>query len=270
MSELQGFFNTQTKNASKKKKKKAAGTDTAQQKKAEAEVQNETENSLHIANVDDFEEDEEQKTEDLMSTNTHIKDMTEVQQAKKREQEKNKAKDWSANLQSQPEAVASKDTAPKQKKTFDASSAFGGGGRPTFSKKSGAGLNTGLNKGGDFPAMGDFPTLGAEGKSESKSKKDNFKPMAFSRSDNAEIGSFGAGAALARSEAPAGGISFGKAPPKFSRKTDKKAQQEGSEVDLGKQNYDFSKMQVASATVRKVEGEGEGEDEEQKEGQISV
>jgi hypothetical protein len=50
-----------------------------------------------------------------------------------------------------------------------------------------------LNKGGDFPAMGDFPTLGADGKSESK--KDNFKPMAFSRSDNAEIGSFGAGAA---------------------------------------------------------------------------
>jgi len=38
MSELQGFFNTQTKNASKKKKKKAAGTDTAQQKKSEAEV----------------------------------------------------------------------------------------------------------------------------------------------------------------------------------------------------------------------------------------
>jgi hypothetical protein len=39
--------------------------------------------------VDDFEEDEEQKTEDLMSSNANIKDMTEVQQAKKREQEKN-------------------------------------------------------------------------------------------------------------------------------------------------------------------------------------
>lgn len=173
MSELQGFFNTQTKNAAKKKKKKAAAAaaEKTQQKKAEVEVKNETENTLHEANVDDFEEDEEQKTEDLMTTNTNIKDMTEVQQAKKREQEKNKAKDWSANLQSQPEAIASKDTAPKQKKTFDASSAFGGGGRPTFSKKSGAGLN----KGGDFPAMGDFPTLGADGKSESK--KDNFKPM---------------------------------------------------------------------------------------------
>jgi hypothetical protein len=29
--------------------------------------------------VDDFEEDEEQKTEDLMSSNANIKDMTEVQ-----------------------------------------------------------------------------------------------------------------------------------------------------------------------------------------------
>lgn len=119
----------------------------------------------------------------------------------------------------------------------------------------------------DFPAMGDFPTLGAETKEPSKkesSSRPTFSNSNANKSDRADIGNFGAGAALSRSDEPAsGGISFGKAPPKFSRKTDKKAQSEAVAVDFGNQNYDFSKMNVASATVRKTEGE-EGEEEEQK------
>lgn len=165
MSDLTAFFDTQKKQA-KKKKKKTTAASAAIPNQAEVEKTKESENpALHTANVDDFEEDEEQKTEDLMSSNANIKDMTEVQQAKKREQEKNQTKDWAVNLQQQPTAkAATKDAAPKAKKTFDASSAFGGGGRPTFSKKSGT--VGGSNK--DFPAMGDFPTLGSDGKSESK------------------------------------------------------------------------------------------------------
>jgi hypothetical protein len=45
---------------------------------AEVESKTEPESNIHNTNVDDFEEDEEQKTEDLMSTATNIKDMTEV------------------------------------------------------------------------------------------------------------------------------------------------------------------------------------------------
>lgn len=122
----------------------------------------------------------------------------------------------------------------------------------------------------DFPAMGDFPTLGAETKEPSKkesSSRPTFSNSNANKSDRADIGSFGAGAAMSRSDEPAsGGISFGKAPPKFSRKTDKKAPSEAVQVDFGSQNYDFSKMNVASATVRKTEGE-EDEEEEHKEGQ---
>ena len=78
--------------------------------------------------------------------------------------------------------------------------------------------------------MGDFPTLGSEGKSESKKEPSQMT----SKSDQASIGTFGSSAAQPRSEEQkAGGISFGKAPPKFSRKEPKKNVGENT-ADLGK------------------------------------
>jgi len=94
--------------------------------------------------------------------------------------------------------------------------------------------------------MGDFPTIGSEKQSAPKQKS--------------EIsGSYNSMAKDSSAPVKGSGISFSKGgPPVFTSKKKKQADPvELATSTQGAQNYDFSKMNLSSASVKRVEGEEE-------------
>lgn len=139
----------------------------------------------------------------------------------------------------------------KQPTAFDGS-IFGRGGKTSGPPKFSSGgrskaVNGGINT-GDFPAMGDFPTIGqAEQKNAPahQNKADmsgSYQSMAKDPNADPSVGS---------------GISFSKGgPPMFtSSKKKNNDPTKRAEEAQGVQNYDFSKMNLATASKRHVEGE---------------
>lgn len=103
----------------------------------------------------------------------------------------------------------------------------------------------------DFPQMGDFPDFGEEQAKPMQKKSEMSGSYASMAKDNSapEKGS---------------GISFSKGgPPVFTSKKKKTADPtELAAAAQGNQNYDFSKMNLATASKKFVEGEGgEGQTE---------
>lgn len=98
----------------------------------------------------------------------------------------------------------------------------------------------------DFPKMGDFPTIGSEKQSAPKQKSEM-------------SGSYNSMAKDSSAPEKGSGISFSKGgPPVFTSKKKKTADPiELAASTQGAQNYDFSKMNLSSASVKRVEGEEE-------------
>lgn len=245
-SKLANFFDAEKKKA-KKKKKKTGATSGNEAFKVEAEVDDKkTENPLLQGdNAEDFEDPDEENTSpgDLLQGNTSIKDMTEVERARKAQEEKDDNKEWGFMKSQEP--VAQKEAVAKQPRKNAADITFSRG-KPTFQRAN----NKAIVK-EEFPEMGEFPTLGAKG------KPDKGAPA---KSESAQIGSMGASAKDPREEkkTPSSGITFG-AKPMFTRtKKEKVEGAEGAqEANLGKQNYDFDKMQRSAVAQKRVEGEGQ-------------
>jgi len=153
--------------------------------------------------------------------------------------------------------VAAAPAAPKEKRTA-ANITFGRGSGPPVFRKGNA--KVAINK-NEFPDLGDFPTMGSEKNSTSKAQESTGpacdKPHVGMFTNSSGSGGMRAqtfGNSFATAPATADeekGISFGKKPTfTSSRSKVTKPLVIDQEVN-DRQNYDFSKMTMASASTRR-------------------
>lgn len=209
--------------------------------------------------------DEEQGEVGLLADPAGIKDKREVEAAKKREldQQQQKEKGWDLLRGGEGENQPSKKE-PAKRPAAGGPITFNKKGPPVFAKRSGA-----ISKDG-FPGMDDAPTisgfLSASGKDKSAGKEET---KHVSKNDSAVIGQFSSNAKGADgADKPGSNMDFSKRPPMFTS-TKKAAGVTKSNLSeplvmegVGAQNYDFSKMNMSAAAVKREHQEGDEDGEE--------